>query len=119
MELLLKFVVLAFLFFPDNLNIYVGGIVCDVISSDINSISCLTRAVEYNSSALLYSDDIFHDNMRLYNTSRGYGSPGWWVKIWNYEDSIRGRVGMDEYVRSSFGWKQDMFMSLYYQFGYK
>lgn len=45
----------------------------------------------------------------------GVGSPGWWVKMWNYNDHRYGTKGQEDHVKLSFGVHQKFYLSMYEQ----
>ena len=96
----------------ESLQVYVGGIICDVISSSLYSIKCKTRPNQDDLLSLLTPSYEVNKNL-ISNTTRGFGSPGWWVKMWDGNDAINKRIGNDAYVKKSFGWHQSMYFSLY------
>ena len=100
--------------------VLIGGQFCDVQNSDHQTITCLTRP----HSDFNYLDDIawdqksvpsFKHEMRS-NTTRNYGSPGWWVNIWNMNDYSQKQMTPNN-VRISFGWRQELMYGLYYTVG--
>ena len=101
----------------ERLTVYVGGVLCDVQSADGYHIYCLTRPGRSNLTSLLTSSHKFIDQHTVLNTTRGYGSPGWWIKMWNYDDYAKGRVGKAAYVKESFGWRQSSYFSLWNLYG--
>jgi len=97
--------------------VYVGGVPCDVTSSTQNIIYCTTRPATSNLLSLLTPSKQFRDPHLVLDTTRGFGSPGWWVKMWDYSAYQKNRVGNDKYLAQAFGWRQNMYMSLYNQYG--
>ena len=97
--------------------VYVGGVPCDVTSSAQNVIFCTTRPVSSSLSSFLTPSYQFRNPHMVWNTTRGFGSPGWWVKMWDYSSYQSNRVGIDKYAVQAFGWRDNMYMSLYYQYG--
>ena len=101
----------------ERYTVYVGGVPCDVISASDNVIQCVTRPATSNLLSLLTSTLKFRHPNQYMNTTRGYGSPGWWVKVWDYSDYLNNRAGKDAYLKFSFGWRQNMYLSLWYLYG--
>ena len=105
---------------PERFTVFVGGILCDIQSSSYNKIVCVTRpGLPLPASQNLVSKTTFHfkSPTLTLKTQRGYGSPGWWVKMWDYNDYVRNRVGNDSYVKKSYGWRESMYFSLYNLYG--
>eukprot|EP01042_Synura_sphagnicola_P001296 gene1296-1469_t len=104
---------------PLRLTVYVAGVLCDIQSASNNFITCVTRKSTIGNPQSLvspYTNKFINDYLIL-NSTRSFGSPGWWVKMWNYNDYQNNRVGNDAYVEKSFGWRDNMCFSLYNYFG--
>jgi len=97
--------------------VYAGGALCDVISSTDNMIQCTTRQAQNNILQFFSPTQQFLQSDLVLNTTRGFGSPGWWIKIWDYSDIANKRTGIDRYAKLSFGWRQSMYFSLYNLYG--
>ena len=97
--------------------VYAGGVPCDVLSSTDNVIRCTTRKAPISLTQYLSPSYQFLQSNLILNTTRGYGSPGWWIKIWDYLDNTNKRVGIDRYAKMSFGWRQSMYFSFYNLYG--
>jgi hypothetical protein len=97
--------------FPDELEVYVGGLPCAVKSSDVDRITCVT--------APRFDDSHHADAYALYSSSaaitsaRNAGSPGWWVKMW----SDGANVNLESEVTWQFGWRQGFHFSMYDYYG--
>eukprot|EP01036_Dinobryon_divergens_P038166 gene38166-50050_t len=103
---------------PERLTVFVGGVLCDVTASTEYQISCTTRRGREDLLSLLTpTTHELNDRTMVLNSTRGFGSPGWWVKMWNYNDVVNKRVGNDVYVKESFPWRQGMYFSLYNLYG--
>ena len=104
---------------PLRLTVYVAGVLCDVQSANNNFITCVTRKSAVGDPQSLvspYTNKFINGNLIL-NSTRSFGSPGWWVKMWDGIDYLSNRVGNDAYVKKSFGWRDRMYVSLYQLFG--
>eukprot|EP01036_Dinobryon_divergens_P027890 gene27890-36744_t len=108
--------------------VYAGGQRCVTISSDFNTITCRTSTVDQESLSSFVSSiqrstinsggsNITTANLQWnYNSTRSYGSSGWWVKIWD-GNSYASNSFPDSAVRLSFGVRQGMSFGLYYNVG--
>lgn len=107
-----------------KLFVYSGGLPCDVSSSSADRITCITRP-RLSADEILAMIDTSEDSISFKTSAvgarmdsmRNAGSPGWWFKFWNYNDFVNGRVGSDTHVKMSFGFKQDMYFSMFRQIG--
>jgi hypothetical protein len=105
----------------EKLTVFVAGYICDVKSSNFEEITCVTRssdiAQNVNSiSSLLVNPsqpNTFLSNNHALNSTREYGSPGWWIKMWDMSDFNSKRM-RDSNVKVSVGWKGDSFTSFFY-----
>ena len=104
--------------------VYASGQRCDVLSADFNTISCQTRSVEAASLSLFVSEIQVQDghpvapsNSRWkYNSTRSFGSAGWWVKLWDW-NAYNANKFPNSAVRRSFALHQGMSFGLYYDVG--
>lgn len=99
------------------LTVLVGGRPCAVESADMETITCRTARDEETLSQA--HNQIVRDAQGLpyfnhafqANSSRSYGSPGWWIRMWNSTSYNANRMTARNFVRSM-GWKGDMQFSL-------
>jgi hypothetical protein len=103
----------------ENNIVLVGGLPCDVVTAEFEKITCRTRL----NKNFNYLDDIAYQGTVPYfrldrgnNVTRSYGSPGWWVNVWNWYDYQHNQMTKNN-IRMSLGWKNDMFFGLYYALG--
>ena len=104
--------------------VYASGQRCDVLSADFNTISCQTRSVEADSMSSFMSDIQIEDGLPIapsntrwkYNSTRSYGSAGWWVKLWDW-DAYNANKFPNSAVRRSFALHQGMSFGLNYDVG--
>jgi hypothetical protein len=96
------------------MTVYAGGVLCDVISSTFDTLTCKTRAVDQLANPSLNSL-LFGQSAVTFqaNSSRAFGSPGCWVKMWTYGSA---NVGKDSYA-VQFPWRTGFYFSMYYEFG--
>ena len=108
--------------------VYAGGQRCMTISSDFNTIKCSTSAIDQASLSSFISN-VQYSTINSsasavpsvnfgwkYNSTRAYGSSGWWVKLWDWK-SYSENSFPDTAVRVSFGVRQGMSFGLYYNVG--
>jgi hypothetical protein len=112
--------------FASELVVYVGGVACDVTSSDFTSLTCVTRPRLSLADSIVKSSnlqsitslssmvDLLQDNI---STLRSQGSPGWWVKMWNANNYYAGNVGKHDRATLSFGWHRSFTLSMFNIFG--
>eukprot|EP00607_Mallomonas_marina_P005433 CAMPEP_0182439766 /NCGR_PEP_ID=MMETSP1167-20130531/86632_1 /TAXON_ID=2988 /ORGANISM="Mallomonas Sp, Strain CCMP3275" /LENGTH=3836 /DNA_ID=CAMNT_0024633535 /DNA_START=462 /DNA_END=11972 /DNA_ORIENTATION=- len=100
----------------ERLTVYAGGKLCDVTSATQYKVFCTTRAGHDDLLSLLTPSQTFKDPGLVLDTPRGYGSPGWWMKMWDYEDGKLSQVGDDDHVKWSFPWRDRMYISLSQQY---
>ena len=119
-----------------ELTVYVSGVLCDVETSTVDEIICITRNAQPNSAYTLLNltktdDDLEYDvqlaaadtinggqvtNLQFpfqLPSARDQGSPGWWIKIWNYQDHTEGTMGEHNTAKLSFGFHQAFYFSMY------
>ena len=103
-----------------EVNVYVGGLPCDVKSSSLVQIRCVTRAQVSDTAAVAAKTagksltQAFGSHIQ---SQRRVGSPGWWIKMWNAADSQQGKTGLVQNVKKSFGWRDRFFISFWDEFG--
>lgn len=126
--------------FPENMIVYVAGRPCDVISTGSGTSAgkteefrCRTRPAEEPPKlrALLdsvpapkpspavgtYEDYFFTEQELQLQSTRNYGSAGWWMKLWDYV-SYNTNSRLDSQVRFSWGLRQALSFSFIDLFGY-
>ena len=110
--------------------VYAAGQRCNVLTADFNTLICQTSSVEnsalssFLSSLNHFEDTVDHSEQKLsfpsshwkYNTTRRYGSAGWWVRLWDWNSYQTNRYHMSN-VRVSFGLHQGMQFGLSYDVG--
>jgi hypothetical protein len=103
-----------------KLTVLVSGQICDIKSTDYEKIVCVTRAADANSVTHVRNMipkqptntvPTFTNRNFDVNSTRDFGSSGWWVKIWNMNDFYTNKL-TEKNVRYQFGWKSDMLFSL-------
>eukprot|EP01035_Chromulina_nebulosa_P018019 gene18019-23659_t len=98
------------------LTVLVGGKSCKVISSSINTIVCITDEVDSIDS--IKQSIISNPHFERYKYSNvSTGSPGMWIKFWDYNDNVYHRTGNIAYVKMSFAWRQGSTFSLSDNYG--
>jgi len=113
----------GFSYNSSEFEVLVGGRPCKVIRSDFTSISCVTSPIISVSEAAIETlsvprskpVDVYGDYIA---SERLQGSPGWWIKVWNWNDYSTDKSGDDTYARLSFPWRKEFYFSFYEQFGY-
>eukprot|EP01040_Poterioochromonas_malhamensis_P001800 gene1800-1926_t len=99
-----------------NNAVFIGGLPCDVISADYSVVTCTTRSLEssFNYQGLIDTSLTAPRFQRtvVANSSRNFGSPGWWVQLWSVTDYNSNTMTLKK-MKLSFGFKQDMTFSLY------
>ncbi len=83
-----------------ELVVYAGGLPCEVLASTSTTISCRTS-----------------ETAEDYVSSRLFGSPGWWMRIWN-EAYINNLHPTPDNAQLSFRWTKKFYFSLYDSYGY-
>lgn len=106
---------------PEDLDVYVGGLPCEVIFSSWNTITCKTspklslpEVIALANTNTLIST-LQSPNMQI--SSRNQGSPGWWLKIWDATDVWANKLDHDM-INFQFGWRQKFYFSLSDFFGW-
>lgn len=110
--------------------IYAGGEPCTVLTVDSTTLTCQTAPVSGASLAafergVLTSKQIVFGTPQdipsvpfdwVHNSSRSYGSSGWWVKVWDW-NAFNAQKFPDSDVRLSFTVHEDLSFSLYRSVG--
>jgi hypothetical protein len=108
----------------DSINknqVFASGQPCSVLSATVNTITCVTSSVQ-NSSLAAYIDLYNRENARpsvtewKYNSTRSFGSPGWWINVWDWSSYSSNKFPLSD-VRISFGLKQALSFGFYYDVG--
>jgi hypothetical protein len=116
----------GFTYKAEQLVVYAGGKVCEVISAQVGVIQCKTSALLDDHAMLqslmdkhsLKTVPTFNTHTNdVFNSSRSYGSPGWWIKMWSFYDYQNGNAGKESKVRLSIGLRQGLNFGFYYTFG--
>jgi hypothetical protein len=104
-----------------ELEVYVGGLPCAVLSSDTTWIRCETAPQPSDTTEFQQVLDDLENNpssaVTLLESSRKSGSSGWWCKLWNREDRNNGDIGDENEVEMQFGFRQPFYFSLYNLYG--
>lgn len=122
--------------YNENMQVYAAGQLCDVINktdaryiksklASTEILQCVTRPVnslEYIRSTYLNASidtnksstikEYYFTKESLLSSSRTYGSPGWWMKLWDSASELT-----DENVRISGGIREDLLLSFWFKFG--
>lgn len=111
----------GFSYLASHVTVFVGGLLCDITSVSAQLITCITRAAvsDQTSFAALVNNpslrSVFGD---VIESPRKFGSQGWWIKMWNYDDYWSDTTGLEVSVKLSFGWRDRFYLSFYDKFGY-
>lgn len=92
----------------EDLDVYAGGELCDIISSDLTTITCKTRAHPVSDDKTSLNEMMNAGQSQSAVSSRASGSPGWWVKMWDRFATEHTH----ETVKFMFGWRERMYLSL-------
>ena len=99
-----------------ELEVYVGGLPCKVLSSDTTWIRCATASQPADTAGYQEVVNTLENDpsaaVTLLNSSRKSGSAGWWCKLWNREDRSNGDVGDESAVEMQFGYRQPFYFTL-------
>jgi hypothetical protein len=105
----------------NNLMVYVGGLPCIVTESEITFIRCTTkpRLNETTASAFMSAHLASSSSSSpiTLKSLRDFGSQGWWVKVWDRDDANNRNVGLENKTNIQFGWRQDMYFSMFNRYG--
>lgn len=105
-------------------HVIVSGYDCIVQSVTSTTIVCQTSSIEHALRDLLITDNVivsaqglpsFRSDISL-NSSRDYGSPGWWLHTWSLSNYYSNQM-TDQNVLISMGYRGDSLFSFYYLFG--
>ena len=107
--------------------VYAGGRPCTVLSADFNTITCQTSPVEAAAISSFVSNIKYShpgsgpalpavNSQWRYNSTRSYGSPGWYVKVWD-GNALNANYFPESAIRVSFGLHQGLSFGLYYNVG--
>jgi hypothetical protein len=106
---------------PEELEIFVGGLPCIVLSSSVNTIQCKTspKLLPAQVIELFESDSLVTtlQSSEIQVSDRSQGSPGWWFKVWDAADVWANQLNHDK-INFEFGWRQKFYFSLYDFFGW-
>lgn len=104
----------------------VGGYECEVIAATASSITCITSSVDVSTrdqvvanlvSVNLAGHPSFTNQLDL-NSTRDFGSPGWWIRMWSLSNYNSNQMREDN-MQLSIGYRGDSLFSMYYLFGSK
>jgi hypothetical protein len=105
---------------PEELEIFVGGLPCVVISSSLNTIQCKTSPKLLPTTVIeLFESNALSTTLQssqIQISDRAQGSPGWWFKVWDATDVWTNQLTHDK-INFEFGWKQKFYFSLSDFFG--
>ncbi|RYG70220.1 hypothetical protein EON64_00755 [archaeon] len=101
-----------------QLVVLVAGRVCDIQSADVEQIVCTTGDPD-QSSLDSYRQQISQTDVPSFasplvaNSTRNFGSPGWWMQMWNWTTYSANKM-TERTVSLSKGWKADMSVGMHY-----
>ena len=97
--------------FAEELEVFVGGKPCAVLSSDVDVIVCVTSA-RYDESQSSEAYTVYA-NKSVIASPRDAGSPGWWIKMW----TSSGDSSSDDDIALEFGLRDKFYLSMYDSYG--
>lgn len=96
-----------------------GGRECKVLTSTASTITCVTSPSQEDIVRFVSVDGSGRPSFSkeiVANSSRAYGSPGWWIRLWPLSNYYSNQM-RDDNVQLSLGYRGDSLFSLYYMFG--